>query len=133
MIVLALDYGRKRTGVALGNLATFTARPLATLEGRGEQRMQGLEKIIAEWRPSRLIVGLPVHMDGAEHATTRKAREFGGRVGRRFSLPVDFADERLTTDEVRRENPNAKERDAEAAAVFLRDWLRENERELKTP
>ena len=127
MIVLGLDYGRKRTGVAIGNLATFNARPLAIVEGRGERRMSELEKIIAEWRPVRLVVGLPVHMDGSEHANTRKAREFGRRISRLFSLPVDFADERLTTDEVRREKPESQNRDAEAAAIILRDWLRQKE------
>ena len=124
MIVLGLDYGRRRTGVAIGNLATFSARPLAVVEGRGERRMAGLEKLISEWRPSRLVVGLPVHMDGTEHSTTRRAREFGERMGSRFNLPVDFADERLTTDEARRENPQSQTHDAEAAAIILRDWLR---------
>ena len=127
MIVLGLDYGRKRTGVAIGNLATFAARPLSVVNGRGEARMLALAQIIAEWRPAQLVVGLPVHMDGAEHANTRRAREFGRRVSARFSLPVEFADERLSTDEARRENPQSQTVDAEAAAVILRAWLRERE------
>lgn len=127
MLVLGLDYGRKRTGVAIGNLAVFSARPLTVVHGRGEQRIAALAKLVAEWRPSQLVVGLPVHLDGAAHANTRRAREFGMRIGRIFSLPVAFVDERLTTEEVRRENPRAQNRDAEAAAVILRDWLREQE------
>ena len=127
MIVLGLDYGRRRTGVAIGNMATYTARPLAVVEGRGERRTEGLEKLISEWRPSRLVVGLPVHMDGTEHSVTRRAREFGIRMGSHFNLPVDFADERLSTDEARRQNPQSKTHDAEAAAIILRDWLRKLE------
>lgn len=128
MIVLGLDYGRKRTGVAIGNLATFAARPLSVVSGRGEARISALARIVAEWRPAQLVVGLPVHMDGTEHANTRRAREFGRRIAARFALPVAFADERLSTDEVRRENPRAADRDAEAAAIILRDWLRQRER-----
>ena len=131
MIVLGLDYGRKKIGIAIGNFATYSARPLAVARGSGERRMRELGRAIAEWKPSQLVVGLPVHLDGTEHANTRRAREFGIRIGKFFSLPVEFADERLTTDEAKRENPQADSHDAEAAAIILRDWLRQKESNLR--
>ena len=128
MIILGLDYGRRRTGVAIGNLATYTARPLQVVEGDGERRLLALERIATEWRPSRIIAGLPVHMDGTPHRATERARDFAERVAGRLGLPLEFADERLTTAEARRENPGMKNVDAEAAAIILRDWLRKKEK-----
>ncbi|MDR2244588.1 MAG: Holliday junction resolvase RuvX [Burkholderiales bacterium] len=96
--LLAFDFGRKRIGVAIGNTLTQTARPLTTLHAeRREAREAALRALISEWQPQKLIVGFPVHVDGAEHEMTQHARRFARWLEEMFRLPVALVDERLTT------------------------------------
>ncbi len=96
--VLAFDFGEKRIGTAVGETAVGIAHPLTTIHAADKQRRYAaIEAMIREWQPTRLIVGLPSHLDGTEHELSRLARKFAAELGRRFSLPVDFIDERLTS------------------------------------
>jgi putative Holliday junction resolvase len=96
--ILAFDFGEKRTGVAIGELSLRIAHPLTTIDAAGNAaRTAAIAALIEEWKPVALVVGLPVHMDGAEHALTERARRFGRRLEGIFRLPVRFVDERLTT------------------------------------
>jgi putative Holliday junction resolvase len=96
--VLAFDFGEKRIGVAVGEAAVRIAHPLSTISAADNAtRFAEIAKLIAEWRPALLVVGLPMHGDGAEHETTRLARRFVQRLEGRFSLPVALVDERLTS------------------------------------
>jgi putative holliday junction resolvase len=96
--VLAFDFGEKRIGVAVGDTAVSIAHPLTTIrETTNERRFAAIERLIGEWRPARLVVGLPAHMDGSEHEMSRLARKFAQRLEARFKLPVIFEDERLSS------------------------------------
>ena len=96
--VLAFDFGEKRIGVAVGDSAVGIAHPLATIrEVSNERRFAAIERLVGEWQPECLVVGLPSHMDGTEHELTRLARKFAQRLHARFKLPVMLEDERLSS------------------------------------
>lgn len=129
-LLLSFDFGRKKTGVAVGNLLTGGARPLGTARGGGEQQFAAIAAYIKEWQPARLVVGLPTHADGREHKTTAAARRFGKKLTAEFNLPVEFVDERLTSIAAR--DNKAADTDAAAAALILQDWLDAEKRKNKT-
>lgn len=96
--ILAFDFGEKNIGVAVGDFGIGIAHPLTTIVAAAKQRRYAaIEVLIQEWQPSLLVVGLPAHMDGTEHELSRLARKFARELGARFSLPVEFIDERLTS------------------------------------
>ena len=95
---LAFDFGEARIGVAEGDAEVGTAHPLATVTGEGnEAKFAAIAKLVAEWQPRQLVVGLPAHTDGSEHELTRLCRKFGRRLHGRFGLPVYWVDERLSS------------------------------------
>ena len=118
---LAFDFGARRVGVATGNSLTRTATPLTTVAVEGEARMAAITALIAEWRPSALVVGVPRHPDGASHVNTERARRFGRELQARFGLPVHEVDERYTTTDAKR--AGAVDLDAAAAAIILEQHL----------
>ncbi|SMF40371.1 Holliday junction resolvase RuvX [Pseudogulbenkiania subflava] len=95
---LAFDFGERRIGVAMGETLLGIAHPLITIDTEiTDQRFAAIGKLIDEWRPAQLVVGLPVHADGTEHDLTRLARRFANRLKGRFGLPVWLVDERHTS------------------------------------
>ena len=97
--LLGFDFGTRRIGVAVANTITRQASPLATLEIADERaRLDAIATLVREWSPSQLVVGVPVHADGATHAMTAKARTFATALARRFKVPVAEVDERYTTE-----------------------------------
>ena len=118
---LAFDFGTRRVGVATGNSLTRTATPLTTVSAEGEARMAKIGALIAEWRPTALVVGVPRHPDGVAHANTERARRFGRQLNARFGLPVHEVDERYTTTDAKR--AGAVDLDAAAAAIILEQHL----------
>lgn len=135
MIYLAFDYGEKRIGTAVGDDVTRSARALSSIAG-GDWK--ALAKLVADWRPSALIVGLPLHEDGSEQATTTAARRFAAQLGEQLKLPVHLADERYSSraadDWLRDARASGRmvrrvrkgDRDAQAARVILQQWLESN-------
>ena len=118
--VLAFDYGEKRIGVAVGNTITQTAEPLKIIQEKNqEERFKAIEQLMAEWQPQLLVVGLPKHPDGAEHAMTQKAQRFGNQLRGRFQKKVVWVDERYTSVSVDGGN------DALAAQLILQQYLQE--------
>ena len=98
--ILAFDFGERRVGVAVGEGELGLAHPLTTIASeRTDQRFDAIAALIAEWKPARLVVGLPLHMDDTPHAMTARARRFARQLEGRFKLPVELVDERLTTRE----------------------------------
>lgn len=96
--VLAFDFGEKRIGVAVGDTAIGIAHPLTAINAADKQRRYAaIGELVQEWQPSRLVVGLPAHLDGVEHELSRLARKFARELGARFGLPVELVDERLTS------------------------------------
>lgn len=97
-MVLAFDYGEKRIGVASGDLLLKLATPLQTITAEANDvKFAAIEKLLREWLPVLLLVGLPGHMDGNTHEMTRLARKFANRLHGRFGLPVRLIDERLSS------------------------------------
>ena len=111
---LALDFGIKRTGFAVGN------RLLRTAEG--DARFLQIAQRIKEWQPDALVIGVPFHPDGAEHENTLRARRFSRQLQGRFRLPVFEVDERYSTTEALQ--MGAKDADAVAACIILEQFLR---------
>ncbi len=96
--VLAFDFGEKRVGVAVGDLALGLAHPLATVsEGITKRRFDTIAKLIEEWKPVQLVVGLPTHADGTDHELTRLCRRFARRLEGRFGVSIRLVDERYTS------------------------------------
>lgn len=98
--VLAFDFGTKRTGIAVGDFETRLAHPLATITAvENRARFAAIERMIAEWRPVLLVVGIPSHADGTEHPVGKLARRFAQRLQGRFGVRAELVDERLTSHE----------------------------------
>lgn len=91
---LAFDFGTRRVGVAVGNTVSRLAQPLPSIAVQGDARFAAIGRLIAEWRPDRLVVGVPFHPDGAPHENTLRARRFARQLHGRYGLPVDEVDER---------------------------------------
>jgi putative Holliday junction resolvase len=117
--VLAFDFGEKRIGVAVGDTALRIAHPLEAIDSaQNAVRFERIGVLIGEWKPARLVVGLPLSLDGAEHRLTALARGFARRLEGRFRLPVRLVDERLTSVEAQRAAREAG-LDARAARAHL--------------
>ncbi len=122
--LLAFDFGTKRVGVANGSRFTGRAEPLKSIALDGEARFQAIAKLIQEWQPDALVIGVPFHPDGAEHDITLRARRFGRQLKSRFRLPVFEVDERYTSVEA--ESYGARDVDSTAAALILEQFFRES-------
>jgi putative holliday junction resolvase len=118
---LAFDFGTQRIGVAAGNTLTRNAQPLRTLTAEGDARLAAIGKLILEWRPDALVVGVPFHPDGAPHDNTGRARRFARQLRGRFKLPVHEVDERYTTTEAR--SLGVHDLDSASAAIILEQFL----------
>ncbi len=135
--VLAFDFGEKRIGVATGETLLGSAHPLTVIRAESnDERFAAIAKLVAEWQPEQLVVGLPTHADGTPHEMTRLAQKFAERLQRRTRLPVSFADERLTSLDAEarlreagkkfggRNSKSAKPLlDAVAAQLILQTWF----------
>lgn len=96
--VLAFDFGERRLGVAVGELELKLAHPLDTIHAESDrERLERIGRLVQEWRPVALVVGLPRHVDGSEHELTRRCRNFARRVRARFAIQTHLTDERLTS------------------------------------
>jgi len=121
-LYLAFDFGAKRVGVASGNSLTHSATPLTTLAHEGsDARFAAIGKLVAEWQPAALVVGVPRHPDGAPHDNTRRAERFARQLHGRFGLPVHEVDERYTTTEALA--AGAADVDAASAALILEQYF----------
>lgn len=98
--IMAFDFGEKRIGVAVGDTILNLAHPLTTIAAEDNAgKFSQIEQLINEWRPTLLVVGLPMSLDGEAHAMTALAKKFAQRLEGRFNLPVTMVDERLTSAE----------------------------------
>lgn len=133
--LLCFDYGLKTIGVAVGQSITHSASPLTELKARdGIPDWQELEKLLNEWRPDLVLVGLPLNMDGSESELSQRARKFSNRLHGRFGLPVEMVDERLSSYEAKGEILEQKQSrdfknhqvDSLAAKLILESWFAAN-------
>lgn len=130
--ILGFDFGMKNIGIAVGQELTGTANPLTAIKARdGIPDWDQIERLLQEWQPDLLVVGLPLNMDGTEQEMTAAARRFGNRLHGRFGLPVEWQDERLTTFEALdqmgiRSKMDSRQRsdvDQLSAQLILQSWL----------
>jgi len=122
--IVALDHGAVRTGVAISDETGTLARPLAVVDKVDtEAGFATLLDLLAEHAPGRIVVGLPLSLDGREHAQAGRARGFAARLGAAVSVPVDMYDERFTSKLADQRGGRAG-RDARAAATLLEDYLK---------
>ncbi len=119
---LAIDFGLKRTGIAVGNRLLRTAQSVGTVRAEGDARFAHIEKHLKEWQPDSLVIGVPYHPDGAAHENTARAKKFGRQLHGRFKLPVFEVDERYSTTEALASG--AKDADAASACIILEQFLR---------
>lgn len=141
--ILAIDYGRVRIGLAIAESANGSAKPLVTLEriNRNED-MRRLRELVRDESVKFIVVGLPLRLDGARGEMAGEAERFAQRVRKQIGVPVEMADERLTSWEAERtleeqygrdlktaalasnkKQPAKVTVDAMAAAIILRDYL----------
>ncbi len=130
--MLAFDFGTRRIGVAVGNSLLRVARPLTTIAAEANAaRFAAVAALIGEWQPDLLVVGHPVHADGAEHALTARAERFARQLEGRFGLPVAHVDERFTSVAAEdalaaagfRAGARKAARDEVAAQLILQSWF----------
>jgi len=131
--LMALDLGEKRIGVAVTDVEQTMAFPERVLQRRSAKAdRQTVSALVRELAVERLVIGLPLSMEGEHGPNAERAERFGEYLGRVLPIPIDFQDERLTTIEaeerLRQSGVPAAERrkriDAAAAAVILEDYLR---------
>ncbi|MBY6186355.1 Holliday junction resolvase RuvX [Marinobacter hydrocarbonoclasticus] len=100
--IMAFDFGTKSIGVAVGQSVTGTASPLTGIKARdGIPNWDDIAALIKEWQPDKLVVGLPLNMDGTDQHVTRAARKFANRLFGRYGIETLTQDERLTTVDAR--------------------------------
>jgi len=134
--LLGFDFGTKRIGIAIGQEVTGTVNPLTTINAKNNKPdWEAISKIIKEWQPDLLVVGLPLHMDGSEQAMTQAARRFSNQLNGRYQIPVALMDERLSSDEaesILSEQTHSKSRsvfqdkaqiDMISAQLILQSWM----------
>jgi len=130
--VIGFDYGERRIGIATGQTITSSATPLITLNTINQKPdWDAIEKIINEWKPEALIVGLPTYLDGSDSEMTTKAQRFSRQLEGRFHLPVHLINESLTSFEAeqhltKKNQHNKQEIDKIAAAIIVQNWLEQN-------
>jgi putative Holliday junction resolvase len=119
--VLAFDFGLKRIGVAVGEPELRTAHPLPAVAGFAQ-----IEELVAQWKPARLVVGLPVAERG-EHPFARRVERFARQLEGRFRLPVARVDERFSSVEAESRLRGAKRKpiDSVAAQLLLEQYFDE--------
>ena len=130
---LAFDYGTKRIGIAVGQEITGSASALVTVRATdGKPDWDAISKLIEEWQPDEVVVGLPLNMDGTESELSQRATRFGNQLNGRYNLRTHFMDERLSSlqaEEELRERPHSRGKsnkadiDKLAAKIILESWL----------
>ena len=131
--ILAIDYGRRRIGLAISDALRWTARPLATLERKGRaEQLKRLREIVREHGVSRIIVGHPLRIDGTAGGMAEETERFARRLEQALGLPVELVDERLTSWAAHDwlaahpESGRGCSDDEIAAAILLEEYLGRN-------
>jgi putative Holliday junction resolvase len=139
IVVLSLDFGLRRIGIASGDTLTRAAHPRSTVRnGPNGPDWPALERVLADLRPARIAVGEPYNADGSASVLTEAARHFAAELAQRSRIPVDLVDERWSSQDAaerlrgerasgeRRRRVTKEDVDAVAAAVILERWFEKN-------
>ena len=120
--VMAFDFGLRRIGVAVGNTLLRRAQPLAVIDAAtNDAKFAAIGELISEWQPDTVVVGLPLHPDGAEHEMSARCRRFANQINGRFGLPTALVDERYTSAVLNA--ARGEHIDSEAAALILQQYF----------
>ena len=140
---MGIDFGERRTGIALSDPTGTLATPLETLERRAGKRppLKALEALARKHEVNRIVVGLPLDLRGKENSWCHQVRRAADELGRRLGTPVEYIDERLSSVRARRAvreiglQKGARESkgrvDRAAAALILQAWLDARKREAR--
>lgn len=132
--LLGFDFGTKRIGIAIAQEVTGTANPLRTITAiKHKPDWDSISKIIKEWQPDLLVIGLPLHMDGTEQPMTQAARRFSNQLNGRYQIPIALMDERLSSNEaesiIKEQSgsssvfPAKEQIDMISAQLILQSWI----------
>ncbi len=120
--VIAFDFGLKRIGVAVGNTLLRQAQPLPLIdEPTNDGKFKAIGELLKDWQPEILVVGLPLHPDGAEHEMSVRCRRFANQLNGRYALPTVLVDERYTSAVL--EQQRGRYIDSAAAALILQQYF----------
>lgn len=137
-ILLCIDFGTRKMGLAVGQTVTGTASALPVMRADdGEPDWDQLDQVVKAWKPGAFIIGMPYNMDGSENEMTVRALQFTVKLRERYGLPCHTMDERLSTREARdisrgnaekggRKFNDKAEVDSFAAQLILESWLSQN-------
>jgi putative Holliday junction resolvase len=124
--VIAFDFGLKRIGVAVGNTLLRQATPLPVIvAGSNDDKFAAIGTLLDAWQPSTLVVGLPLHPDGAEHEMTVRCRRFANQLHGRYDIPAILVDERYSSAVLPQRR--GEHIDSEAAALILQQYFDQHE------
>ena len=130
--VMGIDFGTGSIGFAIGQTLTGTASPIGAVKAKdGTPNWDDIKKLLDEWQPDLVVVGLPLNMDGTEQPMTQKAKKFANRVHGRFGVQVATHDERLSTADAKAHlfdqggfrNLKKGNVDAQSAVVILESYF----------
>ena len=120
--VMSFDFGLKRIGVAVGNLLIKQAQALTIIDAAtNAAKFTAIGTLIDEWQPSTIVVGLPLHPDGAEHEMTLRCRRFANQITGRFGVATVLLDERYTSAVL--SASRGEHVDSQAAALILQQFF----------
>ena len=134
-VILAFDFGLKHIGVAIGQEITNTAQTFFSLDAKnGEPDWSQLDPLVKEWNPKLMVVGNPLNMDGSDSEIKKDSDKFSDLINKRYNVPVELMDERLTTREARARLKSeegsfissGKDTHQIAAQIILENWFSEN-------
>ena len=124
MVIIAIDFGEKKIGLAVGNTETMTSSPISILKKtKTGFNWTELTTQILEWEPSKIIIGKPLNMDGTRSDIMEKVESFGKKLESLIDIDIEFYDERLTSFEARQLDEDSEMIDDVAAKIILDSWL----------
>lgn len=122
--VLGFDFGLKRIGVAVGNTLLKQAQPLTIIHAAtNDEKFVAIAALVQEWKPTRCVVGVPLHPDGAQHEMTVRCRRFANQLHGRFGVATELVDERYSSAVIPSQRGDLI--DAQAAAIILQQYFDE--------
>ena len=134
-VILAFDFGLKHIGVAIGQEITNTAQTFFSLDAKnGEPDWSQLDLLVKEWNPKLMVVGNPLNMDGSDSEIKKDSDKFSDLINKRYNVPVELMDERLTTREAKARLKSeegsfissGKDTHQIVAQIILEKWFSEN-------
>lgn len=137
-VIIAFDFGLKRTGVAVGNTQTGSATPECTFHSKQDQPdWDGITQLFKEWQPTKVVVGMPTELDGSESPLTKAVQRFCNQIEGRYNIEVEQENEQFTSIEAgqrlkqlrqsgRKKKVTKDEVDKIAAAIILENWMQKN-------